>query len=67
TTDVKVYAGTAPVSLSVNGVPLGTRVPSGHIAVWTGVALWPGPNVVRATSVQDGRVLTDTVTWTRPS
>ena len=67
TTDVKVYAGTAPVSLSVNGVPLGTRVPVDHIAVWSGVALQPGPNVVRATSVQDGRVLTDSVTWTRPA
>jgi beta-galactosidase len=65
TTDVKVYAGTAPVSLSVNGVPLGTRVPGGHIAVWPGVALRPGPNVVQATSVQDGRLHTDTVTWTR--
>ncbi len=65
TTDVKVYAGTAPVSLSVNGVPLGTRVPSDHIAVWPGVALQPGPNVVRVTSIQDGRRQTDTVTWTR--
>jgi beta-galactosidase len=65
TTDVKVYAGTAPVSLSVDGVPLGTRVPDGHIAVWPAVALRPGPNVVRVTSFEDGHPHTDTVTWTR--
>ncbi|MEQ0560112.1 glycoside hydrolase family 2 TIM barrel-domain containing protein [Amycolatopsis sp. NEAU-NG30] len=62
-TDVKVYAGSGPVSLTVNGVPLGTRVPDDHIAVWSGVPLQPGPNVVQATSLTDGR--TDTVTWTR--
>jgi beta-galactosidase len=62
-TDVKVYAGSGPVSLTVNGVPLGTRVPDDHIAVWSGVPLQPGPNVIQATSPADGR--TDTVTWTR--
>ncbi|RSM38255.1 beta-galactosidase [Amycolatopsis balhimycina DSM 5908] len=67
TTDVKVYAGTAPVSLCVNGVPLGTRLPGDHIAVWSAVALNPGPNVVQATAVQNGHLHTDTVTWFRQS
>jgi beta-galactosidase len=59
TTDVKVYANTAEVSLTVNGVRLGTRAPSDHVATWTGVTLRPGRNTVVATS---GGVA-DRVTW----
>jgi beta-galactosidase len=58
-TDVKVYANTPEVSLTVNGVQLGTRVPEDHVATWSGVTLRPGRNTVVATS---GGV-TDRVTW----
>jgi beta-galactosidase len=59
TTDVKVYANTGEVSLTVNGVQVGARVPADHVATWAGVTLRPGRNTVVATS---GGV-TDRVTW----
>jgi len=66
-TDVKVYANTGPVTLSVNGVPLGTRTPDDHVAVWTGVPLQPGANAVVVTALRDGKPVTDRVTWFRQS
>ena len=65
TTDVKVYANTGPVSLSVNGVPLGTKTPDDHVVTWPGVALAAGANVVRVAAIRDGHLVTDTVTWFR--
>ncbi|GAA4632256.1 hypothetical protein GCM10023196_064920 [Actinoallomurus vinaceus] len=58
-TDVKVYANTRSVNLSLNGVPLGSRAPEDHIATWSGVTLKPGANVIEARSGGT----TDRVTW----
>jgi beta-galactosidase len=58
TTDVKIYANT-PVSLTVNGVRLGTRTPDDHVVTWAGVPLRPGRNTIVAT----GGGSTDRVTW----
>jgi beta-galactosidase len=58
-TDVRIYANTAEVSLTVNGVRLGTRTPADHVATWTGVTLRPGENTLVAT----GGGVTHRVTW----
>ena len=58
-TDVRVYANTPEVSLTVNGVPLGARVPDDHVATWAGVTLRPGPNTV----VASGGGVVHRVTW----
>jgi beta-galactosidase len=65
TTDVKVYANTGPVSLRVNGVPLGTRTADDHVVRWTDVALAPGANTVQVSAWRDGHPVTDTVVWYR--
>jgi hypothetical protein len=57
-TDVKIYANTSEVSLTVNDVPLGTRAPADHVATWA-VTLQPGRNTVVAT----GGGVTHRVTW----
>jgi len=48
TTDVKVYANTPEVELSVNGIPLGRRAVEDHVATWTGITLRPGANTIIA-------------------
>jgi beta-galactosidase len=60
TTDVKVYSNAPTVTLTVNGVSLGSRSASDHIFTWTGVTLRPGSNTVSAAAGS----LTDSVTWT---
>ncbi len=63
TTNIKVYANTSSVTLTVNGVSLGTKTSTNHIFIWSNVALQVGNNTVQATASQGGS--TDTVTWTR--
>jgi beta-galactosidase len=64
TTDIKVYANTDSVSLTVNGVPLGTKTSGNHIFLWTGVTLQSGSNTVQAAGVKAAGTYTDSVTWT---
>ncbi|MFI0443857.1 glycoside hydrolase family 2 TIM barrel-domain containing protein [Actinomadura sp. 6N118] len=61
TTDVRVYANTGAVELTVNGERLGRRTPDDHVATWTGVRLRPGANTV----IASGGGRTDRVTWWR--
>jgi beta-galactosidase len=65
TTNIKVYANTSSVTLTVNGVSLGTKTSTNHIFIWSNVALQVGNNAVKAVSTQGGNTYTDTVTWTR--
>jgi len=65
TTNIKVYANTSTVSLTVNGVSLGPKSSTNHIFQWSGVALQKGTNTVHAVSSQGGNTFQDTVTWTR--
>jgi beta-galactosidase len=65
TTNIKVYANTSSVTLTVNGVSLGTKTSTNHIFLWSGVALQIGNNTVQAKSTQGGNTYTDAVTWTR--
>jgi beta-galactosidase len=65
TTNIKVYANTSSVTLTVNGVSLGTKTSTNHIFIWSNVALQVGNNTVKAVSTQGGNTYTDTVTWTR--
>ncbi|HVR60574.1 MAG TPA: discoidin domain-containing protein [Polyangia bacterium] len=61
---VKVYANTDDVTLTVNGVSLGTKTSTNHIYSWTNVALRTGANVVQAAGNNSGAPYTDSVTWT---
>jgi beta-galactosidase len=65
TTDIKVYANTSVVTLTVNGVSLGTKTSTDHIFQWSGVALQVGNNTVKAVSTQGSNTYTDVVTWNR--
>jgi beta-galactosidase len=62
-TDVKVYANGGPVTLSVNGVVIGTQPLDDHIARWTGVVLRPGANRIAVRSERGGQISEDAVTW----
>jgi len=61
--DVKVYSNAARVRLTVNGADLGDREVVGRKAVWTGVALRPGANMLRATAEAGGRRVSDEIAW----
>ncbi|HEX8418675.1 MAG TPA: glycoside hydrolase family 2 TIM barrel-domain containing protein [Sphingomonas sp.] len=62
-TEVKVYGNGGPVTLSVNGVAIGTRPLDDHIARWTGVQLRPGANRVEVKATYGSNVISDAVTW----
>lgn len=62
-TDVKVYANGGPVTLSVNGVAMGTRPVNDHIARWSSVRLRPGANRIAVKAERGGQVIEDAVTW----
>ncbi len=62
-TEVKVYGNGGPVTLSVNGVAIGTQPLDDHIARWRGVTLRPGENRIEASATEGGTVTRDAVTW----
>ncbi len=62
-TTVKVYAIADSVTLTLNGVSLGSQTSSDHIYRWN-VTLAPGSNVVTATGSHGASTFTDSVTWT---
>jgi len=63
TMNIKVYANTSSVTLTLNGVSLGAKTSTNHIFLWSNVALRTGSNTVQAKSTQNGNTYTDTVTW----
>ncbi len=65
TANIKVYANTNSVTLTVNGVSLGSKTSTNHIFLWPNVALQVGNNTVKAVSTQGSNTYTDVVTWTR--
>jgi beta-galactosidase len=65
TTTVRVYGTTDTVQLILNGQAVGApKPPAGdHIYMWP-ITLRPGANTMTITGTRDGRVCTDTATWT---
>jgi beta-galactosidase len=63
TVDVKIYSNLDKVALTVNGMPLPAQAPDGRIALWRGVKLRPGDNVIVATGHKGKALRRDTVTW----
>jgi beta-galactosidase len=63
TTDIKVYANTDVVTLTLNGVSLETKTSTNHIFLWSSVTLQAGNNTVKAVGTQDTDISTDTVMW----
>jgi len=63
TVDVKIYSNLNKVTLTVNGKPLPAQAPDGRIALWQGVKLQPGDNVIVATGRKGKALRRDTVTW----
>jgi len=64
-TEVKAYTNApGPVTLTINGRPIGTAKPDAyHIVRWQNVTLAPGSNEVTITAQRDGHDLRDTCTW----
>lgn len=56
---VKVYSNVRRVSLSVNGIDLGSTTVKDHVASWSRIRLQSGANVI---TVRSGS-LSDTATW----
>jgi beta-galactosidase len=65
TVDVKIYANTDSVELTVNGSSRGSKTSANHIFVWTGVPLNTGANTIAARGLKNGVAYTDSVAWTR--
>ncbi len=64
-TTIKVYGTVDSVTLTLNGVALGSaKTSTNHIYSWPNVTLAPGANSVQATGTRGGTTYTDTVTWT---
>ena len=65
TTDIKVYANTDSVALTLNGAALGLKTSADHVFVWPAVTLANGTNTVNAVGTKAGAsTYADTVTWT---
>lgn len=62
--DVKAYANTGTVNLTLNGRPLGEARCDTGICRWPGVALDPGENRLEASGMRGGARVSDAVTWT---
>lgn len=65
TVDVKIYANTDSVELTVNGSSRGSKTSADHIFRWTGVPLNTGANTITARGSTGGATYSDSVTWTR--
>jgi beta-galactosidase len=64
-TSVKVYGTADTVQLTVNGVPVGPRMPlAGHTYTWPAVTLAPGLNVIEVTGTAGGTSVRDEARWT---
>ncbi|HEY0281476.1 MAG TPA: glycoside hydrolase family 2 TIM barrel-domain containing protein [Rhizomicrobium sp.] len=61
--DVKIFTNLTRVTLWLNGVLVGTQNPDGRIALWRGVVLKPGDNVVIVRGRKDGASFEDRVVW----
>ena len=60
--DVRAYTSAAAATLTVNGAVVGDAPCPDHVCVWPGVALKPGPNLVKV-SIPG---LSDLATWNGP-
>jgi hypothetical protein len=60
---VKVYSNGESVELFVNGVSQGRVETGGRLFVWSGVALLPGVNEIRASATRGGIVYEDVCSW----
>jgi beta-galactosidase len=63
TTTIKIYSNTSSVSVSLNGVSLGSKTSSNHIFTWPNVTLALGDNIIQATGTLNGNTYSDSVTW----
>ncbi|WP_281423419.1 glycoside hydrolase family 2 TIM barrel-domain containing protein [Novosphingobium profundi] len=61
--DVKAYANTGTVSLSLNGRALGEATCETGVCRWPGVTLAPGENRLEARGTRAGVAVSDAVTW----
>lgn len=65
-TDIKIYSNASAVTLTVNGVPIGTKVAADcplKVCEFKGVKLAAGGNSISAVGSHAGKSITDTVTW----
>ncbi len=62
-TDVKVYTNLPSVSLSVNGILVGTQSPEDGIVVWKGIILNKGNNGIKVTGEIKGEIFSDNCAW----
>lgn len=60
---VQVFSNLKRVSLSVNGVTIGTMMSSGHVFSWRSVTLKPGSDTIAATGSKGGHQYHDRVMW----
>lgn len=65
TTTVKLYTNMESVTLSVNGVKIGSATPNTEkIARFSNVRLASGVNTIKVTGTRNGKSYTDTCQWT---
>jgi len=63
--NVKVYSNAKEVELFLNGNPLGKKTPERDcIFLWPQVTLSPGENRLEARAMINGKLYTDSCTWT---
>jgi len=63
--NVKVYSNAKEVDLFLNGKSLGKKTPERDcIFLWPQVTLYPGENRLEARAMINGKVYTDSCTWT---
>ncbi len=64
TTTVKVYGNADSVTLTLNGVQVGSaKTSTNHIFSWSNVTLAHGTNTLVATGTRGGTTFTDAVVW----
>src|SRR5947207_3520485 len=67
TSPKKIYANMDSVTLSVNGVTIGTITSAAapdKIFLWNNIAIQAGTNVIEVTGTRGGQTYTDSVTFT---
>ncbi len=63
TTDIKLYANTDIVTLTLNGSTLGSKTSNNHIFTWHNITLKSGTNTVQADGTLNGNTYYDEVSW----